>query len=376
MNIRYPLFWPTYNGKTIIKALKKIFPKDGSNRWIGQGPTVDLFEEEFGKKFGFKYPVMTNSGTGALHMAYVLAGIKKGDEVIVPCLNCTADLHPLKWMEAKIVFADLQPNTLNIDPEDIKRKITEKTKAIIALHFGGLTCDIDRIIKIARKYKIKVIEDACQALGARNIGKADYTCISLQAIKNLTVGDGGMLIVKTKEDYKRAKKLRWFSIDREQKIFKKWQAWDKRGITFDQKEPGFKYQATDIDAAIGLAQLKDFDENLQKRKNLTALYRLYLTGLPGIELLDNGDNACWLFMIRVKDRDRFCQRLLDHGIETNVTHTRNDLFDLFGGKRRKDLPNMDKVEFEYICLPLHLRLKEKDIVYICEIIKEIQYGYL
>ena len=258
-----PLFWPSYDGKQIQEAMKKLFPINMSNRWIGQGPLVDKFENEFSKKFNFKYCIMINSGTAALHIAYVLAGLKEGDEIIVPVLNCTADLHPLKWMKVEIKFADINPETLNIDPKSIEKKITKKTKAILALHFGGLVCEINKIKQIAREHNLKIIEDACQALGAKNIGQGDYTAMSFQAIKNFPIGNGGMLIVKNRKDYKRAKMLRWFSIDREQKILKRWQAWDKRGITFDQKEPGFKYQPTDIDAAIGLAQLKYFDNFLE-----------------------------------------------------------------------------------------------------------------
>ena len=354
--------------------LRNVFTADNSNRWIGQGPLVDEFEQEFAKKFGFKYCAMTNSGTSALHLAYVLSDIKEGDEVISTPLTCSATHHPLLQQKAKIIFADIELDTLNIDPKDIEKKITSKTKAIIVTHLGGLTCNINKIMKISRKYKVKVIEDASQSVGAKNFGKADFTCISFQAIKNLNVGgDGGMLISKNKYDHERAIKMRWFSIDRRQKESKKWQAWDRRGITFDQEEPGFKYQSNDSTAAIGLVQLKDIDWIVEHRKRLTAIYRQELQGIRQIELLREGDNSFWLFMIKVEDRDDFCKFLLDNKIETNVAHVRNDILSVFGGKRL-NLPNMNKVEFKYICLPLHYGIQDEDVKFICKKIKEFYNG--
>ncbi len=374
MEIKYPLFWPYYNGKEIIKELKKIFTEDNSNRWIGQSSVCDKFEKEFGKKFGFKNPILVNSGTSALHLAYVLAGIKKRNRVISTPLSCTASHHPLLQLGAKIVFADIQPDTLNIDPDSIELKITTETKAILVVHFGGLTCDMDRIIKIARKYNLKVIEDAAQSIGAKNYGKADFTSISLQSIKNLTSVDGGFLICKNKKDAEKAERLRWFDINRKQKILKKWQAWDKRGITFDQDDIGFKYQSNDVLATIGLVNMKDIDKVISHRKKLTEIYRQELKDVSQVELLKEGDSSYWLFMIKVKNRDKFCEYLLQKGIETNITHTRNDLFKILGGTRQ-NLPNMNKVEFEYICLPLNHRIMEKDVKYICSIIREFYKNY-
>jgi len=310
---------------------------------------------------------MTNSGTAALHLAYILAGIKKGDEVISTVLTCTATHHPLLWMKAKIRFADIEPDTLNIDPKDVNKKITKKTKAIIVTHLGGLIANVSRI----NNSNVPVVEDACQALGAKGVGKADYTCFSFQAIKGLTTGDGGMLVVKTKEDYKRAKKLRWFAIDREQKIKQKWQAWNRRGITFDQTEPGYKYQPTDIDAAIGLANLKIFDKYQNYRKKLVRIYRDKLRNISGVKLLKEGNSANWLFMIKVikGDRDGLADHLLKKGVETNVAHIRNDIFTAFGGKRQH-LSNMNKIEMQYICLPLNPKVSEENVKYICKAIRE------
>jgi len=339
-----------------------------SGQWWAQGPKVDRFEKEFGEKFGFKYPVMVNSGTAALHLAYILADIKPGDEVIVPVLTCSATCHPIKIMGAEIVFADIKKDTLTIDPQSIARKITDRTKAIVVVHLGGMVANTEEIKRVSGD--ITIIEDACQALGNPYVGYGDFTCFSFQAIKALSTGDGGMLRCNCRADYKRAKKLRWFSIDREQKAKKNWQAWDRRGITFDQIEPGFKYQANDIAASIGLAALKDFNRNFIHRKRLADFYVRHLQRIKKIELLSTEHpTSNWLFMVKVKNRNSFADYLRKNGIETNVTHIRNDLFKVFGGTR-VNLPNMNRVEKEYICLPLNDRISLNDVDYICQRIKE------
>jgi len=367
-----PLFYPPK--QNVFRMMWNIY-KVLRSRWWGQGDLVDQFEIEFAKMFHYKYCVMTNSGTSALHLAYILAGIRPTDEVIVPALTCTATCHPLKMMGARIIFADIRPDTLTLDPIDLRRKITKKTKAVVPVHLGGAVMTGDWF-KVCKDRKIAVIEDACQALGCGSVGVGKFACFSFQAIKSLSTGDGGMLAINSsfedaEECFKRAKRLRWFSIDREAKAAKEWQAWDRRGITFDQDEIGYKYQPTNIDAAIGLAGLKDFRSNQKRRHNLANLYIELLKDAPQVELLSRPDeHADWLFMVKVNgDRDDFAEYLMRAGIETNVAHIRNDIFKIFGGQRRK-LPNMDAVENRYICLPLNNQVSKGDVEYICKIITE------
>ena len=193
------LFYP-YIPKGCLKILKQRL----STRWIGQGPMVDKFEKKFSQIFlNGNECVSTGSGTDALHLAYILAGIKKNDEVIAPVFTCTATNIPLLYIGAKIKFVDVNPQTMNIDINDLKKKISKKTKAIICVHYGGIPCDMSEINKLAKKYKIKVIEDAAQALGGKynkkNIGTiSDFTIFSFQAIKHITSGDGGALSFKNK----------------------------------------------------------------------------------------------------------------------------------------------------------------------------------
>jgi dTDP-4-amino-4,6-dideoxygalactose transaminase len=358
-----PLFYPPAQDVELILAEMR---DTLSRRWWGQGPKVDRFEREFGEKFGFPRCVFVNSGTAALHLAYALAGVGPGDEVIVPVLTCTATCHPILLLGAKPVFADVRRDTLTLDPLDVRKKISSRTKAIVAVHLGGIVADSEHLKEIARDHDIALIEDAAQALGAPGVGYGDFTCFSFQAIKHMSTGDGGMLVVRTEYGEKLAKRLRWFDIDREAKIARGWQAWDRRGITFDQERPGYKYQGNDIAASIGLAALKTVDATLGHRARLADLYRRLLSGVYGIRLLADEPSSHWLFQILVQwDRDGLAEYFAAEGIETNVAHVRNDLFTVFGGRRQPGLLGMDEVEPQYLCLPIHDHVSANDVGYIC-----------
>lgn len=357
-----PIFWP-YTGakKKTLKLIKETL----DSRWWGQGPKVDEFEKEFGKKFGYKYPLFVNSGTSALELAYHMIGLKKGDEVIVPVLDCTAGQMGLLRRGVKIVFADINKKDFNISYDDIKAKINEHTRAIVAVALGGI--DIDpRIYTLARNKRIPLIIDAAQHHEPKVL-KADYVCYSFQAIKHITTCDGGMLCLKDKKAHHRAKLLRWFGIDRELKVKHNYQAWERREMTFDITEAGFKYQPTDISACFGLAALPDLDKVLKLRRDLVSEY------IKGLKLLDKisvvAGGSCWLFGILAEERDELANHLKENGVETNLIHLRNDIFKVFGGKRQK-LPNMDWVEPRYLYLPINPAISTKDVNYICRLIKE------
>ena len=195
-----PLFYP-HIPKSSIKSLKKVL----AGRWIGQGPLVDIFEKQFQKKFTKNLPcIAVGSGTDALHLAYLLAEIKKNDEVICPLFTCTATNIPLLYIGAKIKFADVDPDTLHISIDHVKKLITKKTKAIVFVNYGGLPCDLKELNSIAKKNNIKLIQDAAQSLGSTYNDKpiteySDFTIFSFQAIKHISSGDGGLLCLKNKK---------------------------------------------------------------------------------------------------------------------------------------------------------------------------------
>ena len=340
-----------------------------STRWLGQGPKVEEFEAKFARKFcDDDQGVAVGSGTDALHLSYLLAGIREGDEVVVPVFTCTATNLPLLYIGAIPVFVDVDPDTLNIDTADLKRKVTERTKAIVVVHYGGLPCDMDEIQQIADHFGIPVIEDAAHALGAsykgKNVGAiSDYSMFSFQAIKHLTTGDGGYLSFKDPEQLELAKRLRWFGIDRSSKQLGIWEN--------DIREVGYKYQMTDIGASLGLAGLLEIDETIRHRQSLLARYEEKLDGNLSVKVIAHSKSdrvhAAWLFTIGVDRRRALQAKLLENGIESNQVHYRNDRYSVFS-QAKLNLPNMNAVEEKYLCLPLHTKMGIEDVDRVCDVI--------
>lgn len=315
---------------------------------LAEGPRVKEFEQKFGQKFGLKNVATVNSGTSALELAYELAGVGEGDEVIVPILTCTATNLPLVRRRAVIVFADIERD-LNMSVEDVRRKITPRTKAIVFVHFGGNNRGLKELLALAAERKIALIEDAAQAVGSDFWGKADFTCLSFQAIKMLTTGDGGAIICKDDNLHKKAKRLRWFGYDREEK--------QRLGDT-DLVEAGYKYHMNDVSAAIGLGNLKVFD-------GLLAHYRKLMSAYRGGGIVAHP----WFATLLSDRRDELKKYLAEHGVDSGLYHYRNDLYTVFGGRKEK-FPVMDVVENQYLLLPLNWTMSVPDVRYICRLVKE------
>ncbi len=361
------LFYPHVSEKA-----KKSVMETLDSRWIGQGPKVKLFEENFSKKFGSNSPaIAVGSGTDALHLSYMLAGLKPGDEVIAPVFTCTATNIPFLYMGVKIKFADIDVDTMNIDTNHLRQLMTSKVKAIVCVHYGGLPCDMDELKSIADEWGIPIIEDAAHAVGAKykgvDIGSiSDFTMFSFQAIKHITTGDGGMVVIKDKELVDKAERLRWFGIDRKAKQAGIWEN--------DITEIGYKYQMTDIAAAMGIVSLAEFDEQSKLRKTLFRTYSEELANCDRLRVVGNGftdrEHAAWLFTVIVEDRYKLQEKLRDNKIESNQVHFRNDRYSIFkeftDGKK---FPNMDKVEDDYLVLPLHTKMTVEDVRKVCSVIK-------
>ena len=361
------LFYPH-----VSDSAKKSVMETLDSRWIGQGPKVKLFEEGFSKKFGSNRPaIAVGSGTDALHLSYILAGLKSGDEVIAPVFTCTATNIPFLYMDVKINFADIDSDTMNMDIDHVRQLMNQNVKAIVCVHYGGLPCDMDELQSIADEWGVPIIEDAAHAVGAkykgRDIGSiSDFTMFSFQAIKHITTGDGGMLILKDQELADKAERIRWFGIDRNAKQAGIWEN--------DIRDIGYKYQMTDIAAAMGIASLNEFDENLELRKMLFRAYEDELVDCERLKIVGSGfedrEHGAWLFTVIVEERFTLQKKLRDNGIESNQVHFRNDRYSIFKEfADGKVFPNMDKVEDNYLVLPLHTKMTLADVKKVCKVIK-------
>jgi dTDP-4-amino-4,6-dideoxygalactose transaminase len=326
------LFKPFISEESKVNVLRVL-----NTDFIAEGDEVKLFEQELEAKLGKKNILTLNSGTAALELAYELAGIEEGDEVITPILTCTATNLPLLHRKAKIVFADISTD-LNIDIEDVKKKITDRTRAIVFVNFGGNSRGLAELVELCNARNIKLIEDAAQAIGSDYWGKADFTAVSLQAIKTITSGDGGLLICRDDKDYEKAKRLRWFGIDRDAK---------QRGENPDVTEAGYKYHMNNISAAIGRGNLAHFDELVAHVNKLGDIYRSY--GLF---------SHVWLAGGLTNDYNGLKKLLNDLGIEVGQHHYRNDRYTVFSGKV-KDCPVMDEIASKYFFIPLHYGVTEE-----------------
>ncbi|RYD99848.1 MAG: aminotransferase class V-fold PLP-dependent enzyme, partial [Sphingobacteriales bacterium] len=260
--------------------------------YIAEGEKVYEFERQFGEYIQNPMALSLNSGTAALHVALLLAGVGPGDEVISTVLTAEPTNVAIKLVGAKVVWADVQPNTGLLDPQSVRSKITERTKAIMLVHYAGMVCDMDAFNAISKEFNIPVIEDAAHALGARYNGRpvgsnAPFTIFSLQAIKHMTTIDGGILALKSQEDYDKGRLLRWFGLDK--KVAR---------LDNDIKTPGYKYHMNNVNATVGLVQLKYIEEIVGKYIANGQYFDHALQGIAGVELLDyNPDTepSYWLY---------------------------------------------------------------------------------
>ena len=363
-----PLFYP-HIPRNSLKSLKKVL----AGRWIGQGPLVDQFEKEFEKKFTKNLPcIAVGSGTDALHLSYLLAGIKKNDEVICPLFTCTATNIPLLYIGAKIKFADIDPKTLNISIDHVKKLITKKAKAIVFVNYGGLPCDLKELNIIAKKNKIKLIQDAAQSLGSTYNKKpitaySDFTIFSFKAIKHISSGDGGLLCFKEKKLKKKAYRMRWFGIDR---LKKQGGTWEN-----DIKEIGYKYQMTDLGACILLESLKEFKKISLHRKKIFNIYLKKLKNNKFIKIINQTGkftHSAWLFTIITDKKDYLQKNLRLAKIETNQVHFRNDRYSIFKKFIKKNkFPNMNSIEKKYLVLPIHTKMTISDAHHVANMVNKI-----
>ena len=304
--------------------------------YIAEGEAVKTFEEEFGKYLGNPHVLSLNSGTAALHLALMLAGVGEGDEVISTALTAEPTNVAILQTGAKVVWADVDINTGVLLADSVREKITSKTKAIMIVHYAGIVGDMNAFKKISEEFDIPIVEDAAHALGAKFRGQmigsvSAYTIFSLQAIKHITTVDGGLLCVKSEKDEHQGRVKRWFGLDK--KIPR---------LENDVTELGYKYHMNNVNATIGLVQLESINTTIGAYIENGKHFDNNISGVEGTELIDyypDTEPSYWLYTLKVNRRDDFVRHMTEHGIAASPLHLRNDRHSIFGGKA--DLPNLE-----------------------------------
>lgn len=355
--------------KTNIPPREKLMPfleKVLYGGYVAQGEQVDSFEREFERYIGSGHSLTVNSGTAALHVALILAGVKEGDEVISTALTAEPTNVAIKMTGAKIRYADIDGNTGNISPESIENNINRTTKALMVVDYAGISVNVTKIKFISEKFNIPVIHDAAHALGAKFNGLKTgnhfpYTIFSFQAIKHLTTIDGGILQVSSRERYERGKLIRWFGIDK-----------NSTRLENDIKFQGYKYHMNNVNAAIGLVQLSVIDNIINAHIDNGKFFDKELENVPGVELLryhPASEPSYWLYTLKVENRAGFIRKLAEFGITASELHKRNDLHSYLNDFNA-ELPELDKFYSKMVHIPCGWWVTDEDRERIVSVIKK------
>ena len=354
-----------------VKAVTEVLRSD----WITQGPKVAEFEKEFASYVDARYAVAVNSGTAALHAACFAAQIKKGDEAITSPITFAASANCVLYQGGMPVFADIDADTLNIDPVEIKKKITKKTKALIPVDFTGLPVDLEKILEIAKDNNLVIIEDASHALGATYKGSkigsiSDMTIFSFHPVKHITTGEGGMIITNNKEYYERLKLFRTHGITKDKdKLLNYNGPW-----YYEMQELGYNYRLTDFQCALGLSQLKKIDRIIQRRREIVKKYNYEFKDMPEIKIPQINpvdSNPAWhIYMIQLSlerlkvERREIFEALRAENIGVNVHYIPVHLQPYYQKRFGYHSGNFPKAENYYsraITLPVFPKMSDKDI---------------
>ncbi|MFJ7746606.1 UDP-4-amino-4,6-dideoxy-N-acetyl-beta-L-altrosamine transaminase [Peribacillus sp. NPDC097295] len=351
--------------------------------YLTTGPFISTFEQELANYVGAKYAVAFSNGTAALHGACFAAGIGEGDEVITTPLTFAASSNCILYQGGVPVFADIDEKTFNIDPNEIEKKITQKTKAIIPVHFTGNPAPLDEIYAIANKHDLIVIEDAAHALGAtykqKKIGsKSDMTMFSFHPVKHITSGEGGIITTDDKEYYEKLLQFRSHGITRDpDKMVEDHGPW-----YYEMQFLGYNYRMTDIQAALGSSQLKKVDEFLNLRKKYVSMYNDELKEIKDITIPHTnkeGSSSWHLYVIRLHlenltgNRKEIYNALHQENIGVNVHYIPVYLLPYYQdlGYKKGLCPHAEKLYEEIITLPLFPAMTEKDVVDVIKAVKKV-----
>lgn len=334
--------------------------------YIAEGEAAWKFEDGLKEFLGNPNTLAVQSGTAALHLALLSLNIGPGDEVISTPMTSEPTNTTIAITGAKVVWADVDPNTGLLDPKSVKEKITERTKAIMLVHYAGMVCDMDKFNKLSDETGIPIIEDAAHALGAKYQGKvigsnSRFTCFSFQAIKHMTTVDGGAITFKNEEDVTPARKLRWFGLDK--KVSR---------LENDITRAGYKYGINNLTGIIGVVQLNHAQEVIDKYIANGKYYDNALRNVPGITLVPyyrNTKPSYWLYTMKVENRDGFIKLMESIDVTASPLHHRSDTHSVFADSKC-ELPNMEKWYSSYVHIPCGWWVDEETREKIVETIKK------
>lgn len=334
--------------------------------YVATGQAVYDFEDQIRQYIGNPNMLSVHSGTDALHMAYILAGVEAGDEVISTPMTAEPTNTSIAMVGAKVVWGDVDTNNGLLNPKSVRALITEKTKAIVLVHYAGMVCDMDEFYKISEEFNIPIVEDIAHGLGSKYRGQmtgnmSDYSIFSLQAIKHMTTVDGGFLAMKNDNQMERAKRLRWFGLSK-----------DKGRLENDITEVGYKYAMNNVNATIGQVQMRYLEENIAKFISNGKFYDEALKGIAGLDLVTynkNTEPSYWLYTMKVENREGFCKKLEEAGVMASQLHHRSDTHSIFN-KSKRELPNMEYWDKHFVHIPCGWWVSNEDRERIVDVIKK------
>jgi dTDP-4-amino-4,6-dideoxygalactose transaminase len=334
--------------------------------WLGMGSKTMEFEREISKVLELKnrYVVTTNTGTSALHIALKVANIGSGDEVITPSFNYVADHQAIRMTGAKVVMCDICDDNLGIDCKKAEELITKKTKCIIPLHFAGIPCDQKEVFQLAKKYKLRVIEDAMHAFGTsinnNKIGSyGDITCFSFDPVKIITSIDGGCVIVNTKEEVEKLHRLRLLGVDKDTtERYKNKRAWD-----YDVLNEGYRYHLTNIMASVGISQIKKLDEFIVSRQNVCQKYNKAFENISQVKIPKTNflNVSPFIYTLRILDgrREDLIKHLQKLNIDVGIHFIPVHKHKFFQDCKKSDMSVTEKIVEQVLTLPLHSNMKDE-----------------
>lgn len=356
--------------------------------WLTMGLKTLEFERQFGEYLGARYAIAVNSGTAALHLALAAIGLRQGDEVLVPTTTFTATAEVVTYFQARPVLVDIDPVTMNIDPDDAARRVTGNTRAILPVHFAGQPCDLEAIARVAEQHRLHVIEDAAHALPARYRGKcigtiSSLTAFSFYATKTLATGEGGMVTTDDADFAAHIRRLRLHGISRDA-----WKRYSAEGTWYyEVEEAGYKYNFTDLQAALGLVQLSKCDALCAARRRIAERYTQAFDEVTGLEppLVRSDRTSAWhLYVLRLQPdrlriaRDHFIELLRKRGIGTSVHFIPLHLHPFYHsayGYKPGDLPRAEREYQRCISLPIFPLMTDHEVDHVIEAVAEIARSY-